>query len=189
MFKLNSIKLLSILSLLALVTSGCATKITETPSPVTPTKVKLGSYSKVILVQSEIAPTYAKNAENIKAANKIDSELKQSMNTIFPSLEVKSPAEAKKMIATPDTKVLVIKPYIKQIKFIGVGARIMVGAMAGSSVVIMDVTYIDGSNGEKLSNPGFMRQAGAYSDAFGVASNSMLSEIARDVLLYTASNK
>jgi hypothetical protein len=168
--------------------SGCATKITEQPSPVTPSTQRLGEFKRVILVRSEIAPAYASHEANIKAANKIDEVLAQQVNSLLSNVELKSVEDAKKLNLKGQSNVLVIKPYIKQIKFIGGAARFWGGAMAGSSVVIMDVAFETG-DGKKLSNPGFMRKAGAWTDGFGVQSNLMLEEIARDVGYYVASNR
>ena len=90
--------------------------------------------------------------------------------------------------AGDNDKVLVIAPKIKQIKFIGGAARFWAGAMAGSFVVVMDVHFIDASTGELIVSPGFQRTAGAYSDAFGTASNRMLSDVAQDVAIYVQGN-
>lgn len=176
------------LSLVALLLSGllmggCATQVVETPSAVKASKAKLGDYKKVILVKAEIAPNYAQHPANIKAANKIDEVLHQKLSAIYQDIEVKSVADAKNLSSTA-TKTLVIKPYIKQIKFVGGAARFWAGAMAGSSVVIMDTAIIDGNTKETLANPGYFKKAGAYTDVYGIGSNDMLNQIASDVVNY-----
>ena len=60
--------------------------------------------------------------------------------------------------------------------------------MAGSSVVIMDVEYIDLNSGEQVGIAGFQRTASAYSGPFGIADNRMLSDVGEDVVLFTRSN-
>ena len=175
------------LVLFSLMLFGCATQVTETPSPVTPSKARFGGFEKVILVRTAIAPTYGEHEANIKAVNKIDEVLASRINAILDNVEIKTADQLKAMnLSDPD--VLVIKPYVKQIKFIGGAARFWAGAMAGSSVVIMDVAFERG-DGQKLSNPGYMRKAGAYSDAFGVASNRMLNDVVEDVANYVMANK
>ena len=171
--------------------SGCATRITEVPAPVTRTKVPLGEFERVVLVKSKIADKYAGRGANIKAANKIDEHLEIGLRGIFDQLEVKGfdETEADNYSTSSANKVLLIKPYIKQIKFIGGAARFWVGAMAGSSVVIMDVAYQDAASGEKLSEPGFQRVANAFSGAFGIADNRMLNDVAQDVINYTSANR
>jgi hypothetical protein len=171
--------------------SGCATRITETPAPVTRASVPLGGFERVVLVKSKIADKYAGQGANIKAANKIDEHLEIGLRSIFDQLEVKGFDETKAddYSTSSANEVLLIKPYIKQIKFIGGAARFWAGAMAGSSVVVMDVAYQDAASGEKLSEPGFQRVSNAFSGAFGIADNRMLNDVAQDVINYTSANR
>jgi hypothetical protein len=169
---------------------GCATQVVETPSPITPATQKLGQYTQVILVQSELAGIYAGQAPNIKAATKIDEILGQQLAAQYANLETVTLDAARTLApAASGEKVLVIRPLIKQIKFIGGAARFWAGAMAGSSVVIMDTAFIDHNSGQRIANPGFSRRAGAYADPFGVGSNLMLEDVAKDVSNYSAMNK
>lgn len=177
----------SLLLSFSLMLFGCATQITETPSPVTPSKTRFAEFKRVVLVRSTIAPAYAGHEANVKAVNKIDEVLVSRINSILDNVEIATPEQLKAMKLS-DPKVLVIKPLVKQVKFIGGAARFWAGAMAGSSVVVMDVAFERG-DGQKLSNPGFMRKAGAYTDAFGVASNRMLNDVAEDVANYIMANR
>lgn len=186
---MSHFNLAAMLILFTALISGCATQVTETPSKVTPASTRLGQFDQVILVKTEIAPSYASHPANLKAVKKIDEILAERLGGIFTNVQVKTKEQVKSENLEKNGKVLFIKPYVKQIKFIGGAARFWAGAMAGSSVVIMDVAFEDGSNGKKLSNPGFMRKAGAYTDAFGVASNAMLDDVAQDVVNYVAANK
>jgi hypothetical protein len=177
-----------------LVVSGCATEITEKPSVITRATTPLGQFEQVILVKSKIADKYASSGANIKAANKIDEHLENGLRALFNKLEVKNESELDAAnltaaLAKSDSKVLLIKPFIKQIKFIGGAARFWAGAMAGSSVVVMDVAYIDAASSKQLSAPGFQRVASAWSGPFGIADNRMLADVAQDVVNYTAMNK
>jgi hypothetical protein len=84
-------------------------------------------------------------------------------------------------------RTLQITPHIKEIKFISGGARFWVGAMAGSSAVLMQATLRDSSNGEIIADPEFYRSAmGAF---IGIADNKMLGEIAQDVVNYCSYNR
>jgi hypothetical protein len=186
---MSCFKLSALLVLVTALVSGCATQVTETPSKVTPATTDLGEFSQVILVKTEIAPTYASHPANLKAVKKIDEILAERLGGVLENVQVKTLDQIKSENLANNGNVLFIKPYVKQIKFIGGAARFWAGAMAGSSVVIMDVAFEDGANGTKLSNPGFMRKAGAYTDAFGVASNAMLDDVAQDVVNYVAANK
>lgn len=145
----------------------------------------------MILVKSEIAKPYANQSANIKAVNKIDEVLASRLGAIFDEVEVKTAQEVAAMdfSAIQERDVLLIKPLVKQVKFIGGAARFWAGAMAGSSVVILDASFEEAKTGKQLSSPGFLRKAGAYTDAFGVASNVMLSDVAQDVANYAIANK
>lgn len=180
---------LTLLALLSVFTLGCATQVTEQPSKITRATTNFGDFSRVILVKAEIAPSYAGQGANIKAVNKIDEILALRLGGVLDNVEVKTRDEVAAMKLSPDANVLVIKPYVKQIKFIGGAARFWAGAMAGSSVVIMDTSFERGQGGKVLANPGFMRKAGAYTDAFGVASNQMLEDVSQDVINYVIANR
>ncbi len=186
----TSIKFGSLVVLLAAVfATGCATQIVETPSKVTKSPVPFSEYDRVVLVRSKINGKYADHSANIKAVNKIDEHLASKLSALFNKIEVvdTSQLSARDMNSASE-KVLVIKPLIKQIKFIGGAARFWVGAMAGSSAVIMDVEYWDAGAEKVLSNPGFQQTASAFSGPFGVADNKMLEEVANDVVTYTSFN-
>lgn len=189
-FTASSFRFLAVIFSLLLV-SGCATQITEEPSKITRSTVNFGEYKKVILVKSEIAKPYANQSANIKAVKKIDEVLAQRLAAIFDNVEVKTAEEVAAMDFSTgaDRDVLLVKPLVKQIKFIGGAARFWAGAMAGSSVVILDTSFEEAKTGKQLSNPGFLRKAGAYTDAFGVASNAMLSDVAQDVANYVIANR
>jgi hypothetical protein len=58
---------------------------------------------------------------------------------------------------------LLIRPLIKQIKFLSTASRVFAGPAGGSGVVVMDTAYVDGATGEVLANPGYLRKAGAWS--------------------------
>lgn len=183
------LKIPALLMALSLTLVGCATQVTEQPSKVTRATTNLGEFDRVLLVNAEIAPTYAGQGPNIKAVNKIDEVLAQHIGGVLDNVEVTTLDEYEALKPSLNKDVLVIKPYVKQVKFIGGAARFFAGAMAGSSVVVMDVSFENGAGGEPLSNPGFMRTAGAYTDYMGVSSNRMLSDVAQDVTNYVIANK
>jgi hypothetical protein len=88
-------------------------------------------------------------------------------------------------------RTLQITPYIKEIKFVGGGARFWVSAMAGSSAVLMPATLRDSSNGEIIADPEFYRSSGAFAGAgtIGATDNRMLEDIAQDIVKYCGFNK
>jgi len=76
-------------------------------------------------------------------------------------------------------------------KFIGGAARFWAGAMAGSSAVLMQVTFRDGNTGQIIADNEFYRVANACYEGLtiGVPDNLMLEEIARDVASYCSLNR
>ena len=177
-----------VLMALALFLSGCATQVVEEPSEITRSSTPLGSFQKVILVKSAINEPYAGQGANIKAINKVDEILAMGVPEVLQNVEVKS-VEEMANYQPGSERTLLIKPVVKQVKFISGGARVFAGAFAGSSVLVMDFSFEDANSGAQLSNPGFFRKAGAYTDAFGVGSNRMLDDVAQDAINYIKTNR
>lgn len=188
-FSKTLVKFIPFVALAAL--ASCATQVTETPTQIKRSSVPFGQFGKAILLKTEMAVEYEGQGANEKAVKKIDEILAERTRALFDSIEVITLDEYKAMDLTQLSAkdVLVIKPYIKQIKFIGGAARFWAGAMAGSSVVVMDTHFIDAASGEVVGEAGFYRRAGAYTDAFGTASNRMLEDVAQDVVNYIATNR
>ena len=165
--------------------TGCATKITKPTAVPQPAKERLGTFSAVEFEHVTLAPGFDTARSNQKAANKIDTLLITGMKNIFPRMKIVEQA-------TPNTadKTLIIRPVVQEIKFIGGMARFWVGAMAGSSAVLMQVDYIDKASGNVLANPQFYRSANAWGGGgMGISDNMMLNEISQDVLNYTMYNR
>jgi hypothetical protein len=162
---------------------GCATRLRQPSGPPESPKVKFSTFETVTLKHVEIAPKFASAGANKKAAKKIDEQLFMEMRKVFTDL--RDDAE------TPAQGGLLIEPLIEEIKFIGGGARFMVGAMAGSSAVPMKVTFTDVATGEVIAAPEFYQSANAFAGAYsyGAADNRMLSAIASDIASYTGLNR
>ena len=187
------IKKLIIVSISALLIGlvGCATQVTEKPTTTKRASIKLGDFKQVVLVASEIAPTYAEHSANIKAVNKIDEILSVRLKGLSEGVAVIKADELEKWTTSASQKgdTLIIKPYVKQIKFIGGAARFWGGALAGSSVVIIDAILEDAATGEVVGKMGSYRKAGAYADPFGIGSNRMLEDAAQDIINYISANQ
>ncbi|BFM09687.1 hypothetical protein [Halioxenophilus aromaticivorans] len=171
--------------------SGCATQVTETPAKPMRSSVPFSEFENVVLVEAELAPPYTGQGANEKAAKKINevllAQVTQQLNNVKAVSLADFASNSYDKTSTPKTT-LIIKPLIKQIKFIGGAARFWGGAMAGSSVVVMDTIFIDAATGEQIGVYGNYRKAGAYTDAFGIQSNVMLHNAAEDVGMYISAN-
>ena len=163
--------------------ASCATHIRKPEGPPPPPSVKFTQFDSAILKHVEIAPQLADSGANQKAVKKIDEHLQTKMKYVFP--DVQEPGTS----APAKGRTLTISPYVSDIKFIGGGARFWAGAMAGSSAVLMKVTYTD-SDGHVIADPEFYADANAFAGAFsiGATDNLMLDRIADDIVNYTKLN-
>ena len=168
--------------------SGCATNLTKPTAAPSPTKVKLSEFTHVEMKDVGISQKFGTAAANQKAQKKIEEVLFQEMLMVFPNLKR---IDKGGDFASSGERTLQITPFIKEIKFIGGGARFMVGAMAGSSAVLMQVTLRDSASGEVIAEPEFYRDANAYSGGWsmGATDNRMLEDIAKDIVQYCSLNK
>jgi hypothetical protein len=175
--------MLALLVVTLLFTTGCATHLSKPKhAPVVPT-VKLSEFENVEMKAVGIAKAFASHSANQKALKKIDETLFKNMATIFPNLKR---IEQDGTFSSTGRRTLQITPYIKEIKFIGGAARFWVGALAGSSAVLMQATLRDSSSNEIIADPEFYRRA---MGAMGIADNRMLGLIADDIVKYCSDNR
>ena len=180
--KLNLIFMVSFF--LLIFTQGCATHLRKPAGPPQPAKVKFSNFQAVEMNHVTISPRFASAEPNQKALKKIDKELLYCMHLIFPNLN-----EAEE--TNSGIRALLIEPNIEEIKFIGGAARFWVGSWAGSSAVLMKVTYRDKATGETIAEPEFYRRSNAWEgqSSMGATDNLMLDNVARDICTYTSSNR
>jgi hypothetical protein len=162
---------------------GCATNLTKPEGPPQPTSVKLSTFQTVTLKKVEIAPEFASAGANQKAAKKINEVLVNNMRLAFPDLREAGEEDVRTG--------LLIEPLIQEIKFIGGAARFWVGAMAGSSAVLMKASFRDASTGELIGEPQFYRAANVYTGGWSMGStdNRMLEDVAKDIVNYATLNR
>lgn len=176
--------IIPVITILACLTmTGCATNLSKPTRLAEPAKVKLGLFENIEMKTVGISEKFASSSANQKALKKIDEVLFSSMRTVFPNCKRIKPGDN---FSRTTKRTLQITPYIKEIKFIGGGARFWVGAMAGSSAVLMQATLRDSSNGEIIADPEFYKDA---MGVFGVADNRMLEDIAQEITSYCSYNK
>ena len=168
--------------------AGCATHITKPTHAPEPAKVRFGTFKHVAMKAVALDEKFAEADANQRAVRKIDSVLFENMKMVFPGLVRVDPG---KEFAPGDDRTLEITPLVKEIKFVGGGARFMVGAMAGSSAVLMQVSYRDSATGEVIADPEFYRVGNAYSGGWsiGASDNKMLKDVAVDVVNYARFNQ
>jgi hypothetical protein len=155
---------------------GCATRIkagsTQNPAPAE----AFSSYGRIELKPVVFKEGYKGNAN---ALAKIDANLKKD---VTPSLETWNQRAA-------NGRKLVIEPVVEEMSFQSTTKRVFLGPLAGSSGVLMRVTFRDGS-GKVVAAPEFFQRAQAMGAGFtlGVHDNLMLTRVANLASTYVIAN-
>jgi hypothetical protein len=168
---------------LLIFTQGCATHLRKPAGPPQPAKVRFSNFQAVEMNHVTISPKFASAKANQKALGRIDKVFFSCMHLIFPNLnEAEEPNSG--------IRTLLIEPNSEEIKFIGEAARFWLGALAGSSAILMKVTYRDKATGETIAEPEFYRRSNAWEGQYsmGATDNLMLDNVTRDICTYTNSN-
>jgi hypothetical protein len=147
-----------------------------------PATVSLASFANIEIMPVVIDPPFDTSSANKKAAKKINTYLREHMAEALPTVNALDKSEG---------STLLIKPRIKEIKYIGWVARFWAGTLAGSSAVLMDATYLNKDTGQVISQPEFynhsFRAAGAWT--MGATDRLMLDNVARQIIKYSAENR
>ncbi|MGE5491826.1 MAG: hypothetical protein ACM31P_11155 [Actinomycetota bacterium] len=160
---------------------GCATHIQPSKFSNPPPAERFSSFDRFELKRVQLSPTYAGDGANQRAAAKIQQYFDERLQPTVTGWNRDGKG---------GERTLLIEPRIEQIKFIGVGARIWAGPLAGSSAVVMKVKYTDKSTGKVIAEPEFFQRAAAMSGAFTVGGqdNAMLARIVTLAANYNANN-
>jgi len=177
--------LVAFAALAALAVSACGggTKISPPPSNINPAPTaKFSDFKTIEMRPIVIAPEFAEAEANQKATAKIQEIVDANLSGVLASWN------STERGATRGT--LVIEPLITRVKFIGGGARFMVGAMAGNSAVLMEISFKDAQTGEEIAKPTIYQRANAMvgSMSVGGADNAMLNRVAQMMTDYIKSN-
>jgi hypothetical protein len=177
--------LVAFAALAALAVSACGggTKIAPPPSTTNPAPAaKFSDFKTIDMRPIVIAPEFAAADANQKATRKIQEIVDANLSGVIASWNSTEHG------ATRGT--LVIEPLITRIKFIGGGARFMVGAMAGNSAVSMEISFKEAETGQEIAKPVIYQRANAMvgSMSVGGADNAMLNRVAQMMTDYIKSN-
>ncbi|WP_305822921.1 hypothetical protein [Massilia brevitalea] len=155
---------------------GCATKIkassSHNPAPAT----AFSSYGRIDVKPVAYAPGYKGNPAALgKIAANLDKDL-------APSLA--------QWNSRPDNgRTLTVEPIVEEMSFKSTTKRVFLGPLAGSSGVLMRVTFRD-NTGKVIATPEFFQRANAMSGGFtlGVQDNLMLTRVSRLASSYVIAN-
>lgn len=156
--------------------SGCATKIkassSHNPAPAT----AFSSYGRIDVKPVAYAPGYKGNPAALgKIAANLDKDL-------APSLA--------QWNSRPDNgRTLTVEPVVEEMSFKSTTKRVFLGPLAGSSGVLMRVTFRD-NTGKVIAAPEFFQRANAMSGGFtlGVQDNLMLTRVSKLASSYVIAN-
>jgi hypothetical protein len=155
---------------------ACATKIKASSTENPPPAMAFSSYSRI-----EVKPVVFKAGYQGDHAGlaKIEENLKKDL---APKLEQWNQR-------TSNGRTLVVEPVVEEMSFKRIATRVFLGPLAGSSGVLMSVTFRD-NTGKVIATPQFFQRTAAFSGGFtlGVQDNMMLTRVANLASGYIIAN-
>ncbi len=142
-------------------------------------KEKFSAFSSFKLEKTSISDEFSGHKGNTNAQKNIDHSLNLKISPLLEQWNKKEKTG----------RVLLIKPHIQAIRFIGTAARFWGGSMVGRSWIFVSVEYIDEATGEVVAKPDLYRVA-ARANGFSLAARDykMVEDIAADIVTYTKNN-
>ena len=160
----------------ATLTQGCVSHIKASTSQNPPPVEAFNKFGRI-----EVKPAVFKSGitGNASALAKINQNIQLDLSASLASWN-KGPGNG---------RTLVIEPVVEQMDFKNGAQRVMFGAMAGSSGVLMRMNIHDG-NGRVIASPEFFQRVKAMSGAWsmGIQDNMMLTRVANLSANYVKAN-
>jgi len=155
---------------------GCATSIKASSTANPPPAKPFSAYSRI-----EVKPVVFRDGYKGDAAGlaKIDENFKKDL----------APRLAQWNSRAADGNTLVVEPVVEELSFKHGAKRVLLGPLAGSSGVLMRVTFRD-NTGKVIATPEFFQRTAAFSGgySFGVNDNMMLTRVANLASGYIVAN-
>ena len=156
--------------------SGCATKIKASTSHNPAPSEAFSSYGRIVVKPVAFAPGYRGDPGALaKFAGNLDKNLGESVQQWNR--------------ARDNGRTLTIEPIVEEMSFKSTTKRVFLGPLAGSSGVLMRVTFRDQA-GKVIATPEFFQRASAMSGGFtlGVQDNLMLTRVSKLASDYIIAN-
>jgi len=156
--------------------SGCATKIKASSSLNPAPATAFSTYGRIDIKPVAYAPGYKGNPAALgKIAANLDKDL--------------APSLAQWNSRPANGRTLTVEPIVEEMSFKSTTKRVFLGPLAGSSGVLMRVTFRD-NTGKVIATPEFFQRANAMSGGFtlGVQDNLMLTRVAKLASTYVIDN-
>lgn len=172
-------------SFLAVVFSGCSTKIYDKNDTIRPSTMPFSKFSNVVLAPLVVERSGG-DAGDRRAVEHIRDNLTQCFNTVFKSVTPTTPGQA---AFAPNT--LVIEPAIEDLKKVNVAERVFVGPLAGASAVLLRTRYRNGDTGEEILSPVFYSKSNSMAGTMtvGTTDNIMLTRVVNLACDYARNNQ
>ncbi|RZI44300.1 hypothetical protein EGT07_02420 [Herbaspirillum sp. HC18] len=165
---MNITSTLSVLLAFTLAITGCASHVKASRTDNPPPLEAYSKFGRIEIKPAVLAPEFRGQSANENSLEKINANLFKRLGE-NPKNWNKRPVNG---------RTLVIEPVVTDIRFIGVGARVFAGPLAGSSGVVIHIKATDASTGKLIDHPEFYQRSSAGSGfALGVADNLMLTRI------------
>ncbi len=155
---------------------GCATKIKASTAHNPAPAEAFANYGRIVLKPVSYAPGYRGDPGALaKIAANLDKNLNEQV--------------AQWNRARDNGRTLTIEPVVEELSFKSSTKRVFLGPLAGSSGVLMRVTFRDQA-GKVIAKPEFFQRAGAMSGGFtlGVQDNLMLTRVSKLASDYIVTN-
>jgi hypothetical protein len=155
---------------------ACATRIKPSTFQNPPPAVAFSHYGRIEVKQVAFKEGYKGDVAGLA---KIDENLKKDLAEPLAQWNSK-PANG---------RILVIEPIVEEMSFKHGAKRVLLGPMAGSSGVLMRVTFRD-HTGKVIATPEFFQRTAAFSGGltFGTMDNMMLTRVANLASSYVIAN-
>lgn len=162
-----------VLGALAIMISGCSTRIHEKNETILPSKVPFAQFSKVVVVPLLVERS-GNDSGDQRAIEHIKDGLARCFDSVFKTVTHATPGQS-----TFTSGTLVIEPAIEDLKKVNGAERFWVGPIAGSSAVLLRTRYRDGNSGDMIASPVFYSKANAMGGTwtFGATDNAMLTRV------------
>ncbi|MCB5187886.1 hypothetical protein LG200_07690 [Methylobacillus caricis] len=166
----------------AMVTAGCATNvrtptIAQNPAPLEP----FSKFSSFELKPINTAEDCAKQHGADVVLTDVQGQLNWKLGPIVKDWNSKNSNGMRK---------LVIEPICSDVKLVGTAGRILAGALAGSSAIVMKVRYTEADTGKVIAEPVFYQRANAMGAAYslGGTDRNMTTRISELMITYARNN-
>jgi hypothetical protein len=166
-----------------LLLAGCATRIYPKDETITPSKVKLSTFTAVVAKPMGVERVAGEG--DPEGVNTIHIALINCLKPLFPNLKQVGSEQTE---FAPGT--VIIEPAIEDMKRVTPAQRVFASQIAGSSAVLLRTRYTDAASGQVIASPVFYAKADARAGAWtmGVMDHVMLGRVADLACSYAKSN-